>query len=290
MITQFDIAVLIVIIASMTFGFMNGFIKTTISFIGYIISALLAAFLSDLFAGLFSNHVDSHASAIMLSSLMLFVIFSAMMYVANNIIFDIISSYYGNIIDKSFGICIGLIRGWTTISFVMYVAIFAIPSLDVKDHSDIFGDDSRVPKWAKNSETLLLLSRGAHMVSMIMPDKFSAEIKKSIDEANTDQGYKFFSNRTDDIRNIHKIFSMIPEAVLNEVPQQDLIDLQDQSFSPAVKIDILKRISDLYSDYVNGKVYHNQQEEEKANKNYHEVVTSIESEISKLNTELEDEE
>jgi len=290
MITQLDIAVLIIVIASMTFGFMYGFIKTTISFIGYIIAALLAAFLSDLFSGIFANHVDSHASAIMLSSIMLFAIFSAMMYVASSIIFDTLRSYCGNIIDKSFGICIGLIRGWALLSFIMYVTIFAIPSLDVKDRSDIFGDNSRLPRWAKNSETLLLLSRGAHLVSMIMPDTFSAEIKKSIDEANTDQGYNFFSNRTDDIRSIQKIFSMIPEEVLNEVPQQDLIDVQDQSFSPAAKIDILKRISDLYSDYVNSKVYHSEKDEDAANKNYHEVVTSIEAEISKMNTELEDEE
>jgi len=290
MITQFDVAVLLVIITSMVFGFFNGFIKTTISFIGYVIAALLAAFLSDMFAGLFDNHVDSHASAIMLSSIMLFVIFGAIMYIGSSIIFDMVHSYCGNIIDKSFGICIGLIRGWAAVSFVMYVTIFAIPSLDVKDKSDVFGDNPRLPQWAKDSETLLLLSRGANLVSWIMPDTFSGEIKKSIDEANTDKGYKFFSNRTDDIRNIHKIFSMLPEAVLNEMPQQDLIDLQDQSLSPGAKIDILKKMSDLYSDYVNGKVYHNQKEEEKANKNYHEVITVIEMEIAKYNSEVEDEE
>lgn len=288
LITQFDFIILSIIGISVIFGFFKGFVRSALSFCGLIIAVLLAIELADLFSSFFSKYVISHSMAVVVSAITLSIVFLIVISIINGILFSFIESICGGLIDKSFGLCFGFVRGCVYVSFAFYLLVFAIPELNVKDKSDIFGDNLRLPKWARNSETLLLLSRGASVVAHIVPEHFNNQLYKSILESKDGSGnFNITHNNVDDVKSLNKIFSMLPEAVMDEIPEKDFITLQDQIAPATVKVKILESISTRYQNYVNSKAYYDDKDIDSVNKTYHEVMTAIENEIAKYNATVE---
>lgn len=288
LITQFDFIILSIIGISVIFGFFKGFVKSTISFCGLVIAVLLAIELSELFSSFFSKYVSSHSMAVVVSTIVLSILFLLIISIINGILFSFIEPICGGIIDRSFGLCFGFIRGCIYVSFAFYLLVLAIPELNVKDKSDIFGDNLRLPKWARNSETLLLLSRGGSLIATIVPERFNNQLYKSIIESKDESGnFNITSNSVDDVKSLNKIFSMLPEAVIDAIPEKDFITLQDQIAPAAVKVKILESISMQYQNYVNSKTYYEDKDIHKVNKRYHQVMTAIEEAIAQYNATIE---
>jgi len=284
--TLFDLSVIGVVSISIIFGFLCGFRRSAIFFCGYVIALIFAVLLSDMLADLFTGYVNSRASSIMISTIIILILFSVLIRFVSNIVFP--SEMPSTVLDKSFGVLFGFLRGCLLVSFLFYLLTFIMPEMNVNSRSDIFGDNTKLPKWAKKSETLMLVSKSAQLLSMIFPDKFNSDIDKSVEELNSASGDSS-SSGTNDARGLHKIFGLLPETVLNEIPQQDLIDIQDQSLPPASKVGILKHVADLYAKYMSDNAY-GSKEEKSAQKHYHKVMSAIDAEIAKYNEETEDEE
>jgi uncharacterized membrane protein required for colicin V production len=252
-----------------------------------IIAVALAMKLSGMFPSLFAKYVMSHSVAVIVSSVVLLIVFLFVISSINGIIFTFISPLCGGFIDRSFGLIFGFVRGCILVSFSFYILTLAIPSLGIKDKSDVFGDNLRLPTWARNSETLLLLSRGADFISTIVPEDFNKELHKSIMESKDSKGdFSISPDRIDNIRNLNKIFSILPDDVMNSIPQKDLIELQDHMSPASKKVSILENIAGRYQRYVNSKTYYGK-DVEKINKEYYEVISSIEEEIVKYNSMIE---
>lgn len=287
LITQFDFIILSIIGLSVIFGFFKGFVKSGLSFCGLVIAVLLAIELSELFSSFFSKYVISHSMAVVVSAIVLSILFLIIISIINGILFGFIEPICGGIIDRSFGLCFGFIRGCIYVSFVFYLLVFAVPELNVKDKSDVFGDNLKLPKWARNSETLLLLSRGGSLVAGIIPEHFNNQLYKSIIESKDSSGnFNITYDSVEDVKNLNKIFSMLPEAVIDEISEKDLITLQDQMAPAAVKVKILENISTQYQNYVNSKTYYDDKDINNINKRYHQVMTAIEEEIAKYNATI----
>ncbi|MCH9753615.1 MAG: CvpA family protein [Alphaproteobacteria bacterium] len=287
-ITQFDFFVLAVIGVSIIFAFLNGFVKSLFSFVGMVIAVVLAMKLSGLFSALFIKYVMSNSLAVVVSAIMLLIVFLFVLSSINGILLTFISPLCGGFIDRSFGLIFGFIRGCVIVSFVFYIMVLLIPALDVKDKSDVFGDNLRLPKWARNSETLILLSRGADFISSIVPSHFNDSLQRSVMESKDSKGdFSISPDRIDNIRSLNKIFSVLPEDVMNSIPQKDLITLQDHMAPARKKVKILENIAKRYQRHVNSKTYYGK-DVDKINKEYHEIISSIEEEINKYNSIIED--
>jgi len=286
--TQFDFLVLSIIGISVIFAFFQGLVKSVLSFIGLVTAVVLAVQLSDLFSSLFMKYVASHSMAVIVSASVLCIVFLIIISIIKGILFSFIEPFCGGIIDRSFGLCFGFIRGCVYASFIFYLLVLAIPELNVKDESDVFNDNLRLPTWARNSESLLLLSRGSSFVASMMPEKFNNQLYKSIIESkDTNGNFNIKVDSVENMRNLNKIFSMIPETVLNEIPEQDFITLQDQAAPASSKVQILETIAQQYQSYVNSKKHYDKKDIASVNKTYHRVMTSIEEEIAKYNAVIE---
>lgn len=285
LITQFDFSMISIMVVSIVFAFLNGLIKSTFSFLGLLIAASLAMKLSGIFSALLIKYVISQSVAVIVTSMILFIVFLFVIHSINGIIFTFISPLCGGFIDRAFGLIFGFIRGCILTSFCFYILALMIPSLDVKDKSDVFSDNLDLPTWARNSESLLLLSRGADFISTFIPEEFSKSLNKSVMESRDSKGkFSISRERIENIRDLNKIFSMLPDQVINSIPQKDFIALQDQMTPSSKKVRILENIAKLYQKHINSKTYYGK-DVEKVNKRYHLVISSIEEEIRKYNSQ-----
>lgn len=286
--TSFDIFVLFFLATSVFFGFFRGFIKSAISFAGLIFIAFLSSNLGFLFAPIIEKYLMSHALSVVVTATILFVIFLVIMSFINGIVYLIVSPISGGLIDMFIGLFFGLVRGCVLVSCAFYIMVLIVPALDVKDKSDIFYDNKDLPGWAKNSESLLLLSRGADLISEFIPENFNKVLHKAILESQDSKGdFDMPSSRIGNIHNLNKIFSMMPDSVLDEISQKDLITLQDQSADPHEKVRILEEMARQYQRYIGDKASYHSEDIKKINKQYHNVVSTLNEEISKYNSMVE---
>lgn len=283
--TQFDILVLVFLSLSSLFAFFKGFMKSAISFAGLLFIAFLSFNLSFLFAPLIEKFLISHSWSVVVMASILFVIFLVVMSFISSVVFIIVSPLCGGIIDRFMGILLGFARGCIILSFIFYIITIATPSLDVRDKSDVFYDNKALPTWAKNAESLMLLARGARIVSEFIPQNFNKVLRSAILESRDSKGnFDMPSDRIEDIHSLNKVFSLLPSEVLEEMSQKDLITLQDHSAEPYKKVRILEDMANKYQRYINDKASYGAEDIKRINKKYHDVVSSLNEEISRYNS------
>ncbi len=286
--TSFDILVLSFLASSIIFAFLRGFVKSAISFAGLIFIAFLAFNLGFLFSPIIEMLLLSHALSVVVTATVLFILFFVIMSFINGVLFVLVSPLAGGLIDRFVGLLFGLIRGCILASFVFHIMTLVYPSLEVKDKSDVFYDNHGLPGWAKNSESILLLSRGAGLVSNFIPENFSKILNKSIMESkNSKGGFDLPNNRIKDIHRLNRVFGMMPDSVLDEMSQKDLIKLQDQSADPHEKVKILEDMARQYQRYISDRASYHSEDIKKINKRYHDVISSLNKEINRYNSMVE---
>lgn len=286
--TSFDILVLSFLAFSVIFAFLRGFVKSAISFAGLIFIAFLAFNLGFLFSPVIEMYLMSHALSVVVTATVLFILFLVIISFINGVLFILVSPLSGGLIDRFVGLLFGLIRGCILASFVFYVMILVDPSLEVKDKSDVFYDNHDLPGWAKNSESILLLSRGAGLVSSFIPENFSKMLNKAIMESKDSKGeFDLPNNRIENIHNLNRVFGMMPDSVLEDMSQKDLIKLQDQSADPHEKVKILENMARQYQRYISDKASYHSEDIKKINKKYHDVISSLNKEIGRYNSMVE---
>lgn len=299
--THFDIAVISLIIISTLLAIARGFIKSLISFIGWISAFIISLTFNDTLAPIISTYTTSKDIAILTSTATIFLLSVVVISIINSIIGAFLSILCGNILDRSLGIFFGLARGCFLASFSLYFAIFTMPELDVKNKSDVYEDNENLPHWAQNSELLLLTARGASFIGHYIPENLANSLKTIIeeyqdedsldnkDDNDDNQGNKksFFSdNASSNPKSMTRILDSIPEDVLNDISQKNLIALQDPYSSPETKVRILESISDTYQKYLSTKVHYgssSKSEARKINESHHKVLMMIENEIKRNN-------
>lgn len=296
--TKFDIIIFTIVGLSTLIALYRGFIKSFVSLVGWILSLVVAFSFYEVLSPIFAKHVVSKSMADLLSFAVLFICFAIIMAIINHVIILALRSACGGVLDRSFGLFFGLVRGCFLVSAVYYVMILLIPGLDVKDRHDVMHSD-KLPKWAQKSESLLLLSKGANFIETILPEHFQENLKQSFSEQESSEHEKkdapavdYYSakkskaslERSSNIKAMNKMLAMLPREVIDETTQEDLLVLQDSLAEPVIKVQILEKIANNYQKYTNEVTYGASPEKIKdQNKKYHRVYSAIEQEISRYN-------
>ena len=285
--THFDIAIIIVVTISAIFGLARGLVKSFISFAGWVISFALAVKFSENFIPLFEKYTVSHDMANIVSAAVLFLVSAIIIAIVNSIIVTIVSVICGGIIDRSLGLFFGFVRGCFLVSFAFYFMIIMWPSLDVKDRSDVYEDNHKLPEWSKNSESLLLLARGSSFISQYMPTKLEKALQQSLEESKDYQGkITLPSAQLDNVKSINHLLNILPENFLDEIDEKDILTLHDADATYKNKVLILEEIADKYERYHSNKIYYGATKEEinKHNQEHHKIIQMIENQIKYYNS------
>ncbi len=296
--TKFDIIIFTIVGLSTLIALYRGFVKSFVSLVGWIISLVIAFSFYDVLSPIFEKHVVSKSMADLLSFGAIFISAAIVIAIINHVIITALRSACGGILDRSFGLFFGLVRGCLLVSAVYYVMILLIPALNVKDRHDVMHND-KLPKWAQKSESLLLLSKGANFIETVLPDHFQENLKRSFSdqegsdhekkEASTVDYYsakksKASFERSSSIKSMNQLLAMLPREVIDETTQEDLFVLQDSLADPSIKVQILEKIANNYQKYTNDATYGASPDKIKEqNKTYHRVYSAIEQEIARYN-------
>lgn len=298
--TNFDIIIFIIISLSTLIALFRGFIKSFISLVGWIVSLVIALHFYEALSPIFIKYTASKNVAGLLSFTTLFLGSSIIIAIINGIIITLLKGATGGILDRSFGLFFGLIRGCLLVSAMFYIMVIVLPELEVKDRDDVMNSE-KLPKWAKKSESLLLLSKGAKFIEIILPSRFQENLKKSLTEPKFDneknditisEDYpikkpKIQIEKGDSIKMMNKLLSSLPQEVVEESTQEDLFLLQDPLSDPAVKVQILEKIAADYQKYTNSMTEGASAEKIKEqSKEYQEVYTLLENEITRYNSKI----
>ncbi len=297
--TNFDIIIFFIIGLSILVALFRGFIKSFISSVGWILSLIIALYFHEIFSPLFAKYTASKSLADLCGFAGVFLVASIIIAVINGIILTLLKGSCGGILDRSCGLFFGFIRGCVLVSAMFYIMILLIPALNVKDHKDIT-DNEKLPKWAQNSQSLLLLSRGANFISLALPENFQENLKMSLgehkiianaqdkdDEHNSDyvpNKPKAPLEKIDHIKSMNVLLSSLPKEVLDETAQDDLFVLQDSLADPSIKVQILEKLANNYQKYINDTTNSESDEQSKEQKKEdNRTYSLIEDEISKYN-------
>ena len=294
--TNFDIIIFVIIGLSTLIALCRGFLKSFISLVGWIISLVVALQFYESLSPIFVKYTVSSSVADLLSFGVLFLVTAIIIAIVNSIIITVLSGACGGVLDRSFGLFFGLVRGCLLVSAIFYVMILLIPDLDVKDRYDVMHNE-KLPKWARKSESLLLLSKGANFIETAMPERFQDNLKQSFRENSDNEKQenpmpdyysakktKMASDRSANIKAMNKLLSSLPKEVLDETSQEDLFVLQDSLADPVIKVQILEKIAVNYQKYTNDMTYGASAEKVKEqNQVYHRVYSLIENQIAKYN-------
>lgn len=170
----FDYFIIGIVIFSIIFAFFRGFIKSSLSFFGWILAALLAVVSLPITGDFFSNYIGSKIISDLAAIICTYVALLIVFTIINYLIFDAMSNFTGSAIDKSFGAAFGLARGYI-IGVVIFLAIaLSLPifgmNLEVEDAKP------NAPSWLTNASTYQVLKNGGDFAISLIPNKVQEDL------------------------------------------------------------------------------------------------------------------
>lgn len=286
---NFDLGVLSIIFLSTLIALIRGFIKSSISVIGWIISAYIAMKFYFILVPIVGKYVLLDSFAAVLSAMTLFIISAVIIAIINNVFYLAFSEFCGGLLDRSIGMLLGFVRGCVLVSIIFYVVIMLMPQLDFsRDGQANYLKIGAAPKWAKSARSIMLLNRGADMIGYFIPHDLKRKLKIVLLKEESDIHHSRERNKAEQALSMDEkitlIINSVPRKALNAIPGEALIMLQDSSAPVANRIKVLKDITQAYQDYMSEDDTKLSSEDiNKRNLQYYETLSRIEELIAANN-------
>jgi uncharacterized membrane protein required for colicin V production len=299
---NFDILMFGIVGFSVIFGLVRGFIKSFISLAGWIIAMTIGMKFYFLLEPVVSKYITLSVVAAVIAGITLFLISAIIIAIINNVFYIAFEALCGGLLDRSLGLLFGFIRGCLLVSFIFYILLMIMPQLNVKDKKDgeSIYSSTKIPSWAKSSETILLLNKGAVFINEIMPIDFKRKLKQILSpESHMEEQKEGLvavesskpSTSVADVNedSVHIILNLLPKEVIDTISQEDLILLQDGLTPLKEKARILEEISKKYQEYINNEETSEEDlskdEIDMKNLKYYKLMGMIENQIIEYNNE-----
>ena len=135
--TNFDYLILAIMVISTLFALFKGFLKTSLSIIGWFIAAGVSIFALPYIKPYLAPHIQNELLLMWIGRSVLFVIALVVMAIINYQILLALSSVKGGAVDRSLGFGLGLVRGALISCVIFLIVIMAPPALGIgKDPKD----------------------------------------------------------------------------------------------------------------------------------------------------------
>lgn len=296
---NFDFLMLGIVGASTFFALIRGFIKSLISAIGWVASMAVGMKFYFLLEPIVSKYIALGVVAAVIAGIVLFLITSIIIAIINNIFYIAFESISGGLLDRSIGILFGFIRGCLLVSFVFYILLLMMPQLGTKEGPDLKDSPSfssvPLPSWAKKSKTILLLNKGSAVIDDLIPLDFKRKLKAALSNGGAtkqetraiiDKNQELSSSADLDEEPIITILEDLPKEVLNKIPQESLLLLQDKLSEPKEKVMVLEEISREYKAYMANEettAALSQEALDEKNAEHYKLMSMIENQIIDYN-------
>lgn len=286
---NFDLAVLAIIFLSTLIALIRGFIKTAISVVGWITSAYIAMKFYFILVPIVGKYILLDSFAAVLSTMALFIISSIIIAIINNVFYLAFAEFCGGLLDRSIGMLLGFVRGCALVSIIFYIIVLLMPQIDLtRNGQENYLKIGAAPKWAKGARSIILLNRGADIVEYFVPQDLERKLKIVLLKEESDIHRSRDRNKAEQAlsadEKIALILNLVPKKVLNIIPGDALIMLQDSSAPIENRIKVLKDITQAYQDYMSEDDSQLSSEDiNKRNLQYYETLSRIEELVAANN-------
>jgi uncharacterized membrane protein required for colicin V production len=279
----FDIVFIIIVGISILFGVARGFIKSALSLVGWIIAAIIAINFSSILVPYIEKYNFSHSVSEVSAIIITFIGAAIILAVFNSIIASLIKGMCGGLIDRSIGLTFGFVRGCVIACVIFYVLTLLFPDIYINSKNANTNSNDQVPSWAKDSKSLVMLSRGSDIIASLLPPNFKRDLKESMQEAvdENEKQLTFSTAKMDNIKITNKVLNSLPKPVLNSISDNDLIILQDTSAKAATKVAVLEKVANNYHQYFNQQI---SLDGGKNTEQYYSIMKDIENLITQYNS------
>jgi membrane protein required for colicin V production len=295
--TNFDWIIIGLIALSSLFGLLRGFMRSALSVFGWVVSAIIALKYGSNLSTWFENYLSASTS-LTAAKITLFVIVAIAVAILNSLLISSVSRYFGGPLDHSAGFAFGFARGCVfAVIFFFGISQF-FKELDVVNEKELVGPLSKAPSWIKGSQSLLLLKRGSDALKTYVPKSIDEKINEALDETTPGSLLEKFGKnnevsgnvKANQIASMNKLLKSIPEEVLNNIADEEIILLQDVSAKPEDKVEVLNKIASEYykisQENANSQKL-SKQELKDFNNEYQKLMSLIDDEIVKYNKLIE---
>ncbi|MDF2966200.1 MAG: hypothetical protein K0Q51_1588 [Rickettsiaceae bacterium] len=171
--STFDLVNITVFFSSTILGVYNGFIKTIINFAGFISSIMGAIALFPHLEAFGKNYVANELALSVLSALLAYIIALTIVSIVKFYILKFTALIRGNVVDKTLGLTIGIVRGvfFCLILFLVSMFFTSKKMVEGKEVKDFVGslDQDNYPTWFLESETAELTIEANEFVLNALP-------------------------------------------------------------------------------------------------------------------------
>ena len=177
--SNFDFAILGIVLVSSLIAFIRGFIKSAISLTGWVVSIAIGLKFYFLLMPIVGKYVAFDALATVISAFALFLISAVIIAVINNVFYLALTGFCGGFLDRSVGVLFGFIRGCSLVCCGFYILIIFMPQAHLTADGQIdYSKFNTAPQWVKNSKSIILLSKGADIVGSFIQTDFERKLKR----------------------------------------------------------------------------------------------------------------
>lgn len=198
-----DLCILIVVAVSALIALNRGLIKEVLSIIGWVLSVVVVVFMLPIVQPLVQTRFDDDTMAIVVSSILIFIVFFVIWIIITSQIVDKIRSSKINSIDRILGLFFGIIRACILIILFNIMVGWIIPA-------------DEQPEMFKESKYFQLAGNFAEPIEKLIPkEKFVRNEAKESKEDKKDQ------NTTTISEDMDKLFDKLVQPKVENKSDKD---------------------------------------------------------------------
>ncbi len=206
-----DIAVLFIIGLSTLIGFFRGFVASSMSMAGWVLSLCLTYMLFPKLAPYLEGKLSHPIAVVVVGYMGLIMTLLIAFGVLNMVFCSATASMRKGIIDRSLGAGLGIFRGL----FIMATAFLSMTIVInlLQGHDDVTDESGINHNWVVNAQTYHTLVQSKNTLVGVLPESFNNGIQQFYDQ--------YLNSKSSDERFIayasDKLAAKLPEDVLNDL-------------------------------------------------------------------------
>lgn len=181
----FDYIIFSIIALSSLFAFLKGFVRTFLSFIGWIFTSIAAYFLFPYLKPPLTQYIKTPLFIDLAAGIISYILSLIVVSLINYQLNKLTKNLQGGLLDRSMGFTFGIIRGCLIACIIFWsISISSIMFLD-KDNRE---DHKKFPSWVVNSKSYNVAKLSTKIVDNLLPENLyyglSVANFKRLDENN----------------------------------------------------------------------------------------------------------